>query len=233
MNDRWSSRAGPTGSEMPTAAWQVKGGKPSDLVQPHSFSDGWRSSQPCIRKGPGKRCHGPGVCTQSNWGAKQSYKMLRPHISSRPGTLMLVFRVLQTLWALLQHTVFSTTGSEKPSKLSVVFRLWLHNTIPALQFTLHCMKSLGLLTSGTNMESCTIPILWISKTFSAHDLDQKNPIPDIQKTGIKYFCKDELVTKEWLPLCQAEALRRNGKWTVKDPIAGLSTASLEGTLGSP
>lgn len=130
MNDRWSSRAGPTVRDAPQPhdKWRWKTSDPSQPVL-FQMGEGLHSS-PLHKKGSREKMSWAWVCTQSNWGAKQS-KMLRVTqlISSRPGTLMLVFRVLNFVGFATAHS-FSITGVRETSKTqSAVFQALIAITI--------------------------------------------------------------------------------------------------------
>ena len=149
-----------------TAAWQVK--VENLWPGPTSFFFRWVKvfTAALHKKGSRKRCHGPESAPRATEGQRQS-KMLKVTqlLSSRPGTLMLVFRALNFVGFATAHSFQCHRGQRNLKNSIWCLQALLQQYSKALGNSTPIVQSLGLLTSGTNMESCTIPILWISKHF--------------------------------------------------------------------
>lgn len=112
MNDRWSSSSGEIVLGVPEP-WDGRKWSTSDLVQPHHFSRGKRSSQqPCTRRGSGKMGRA-WPCTLSKLRGREEQPAQGHTVykqwswNSNTGSLE-----SWSLWVLLQYTAFITGGRE-------------------------------------------------------------------------------------------------------------------------
>ena len=111
-----------------TAAWQVK--VENLWPGPTSFFFRWVKvfTAALHKKGSRKRCHGRESAPRATEGQRQS-KMLKVTqlLSSRPGTLMLVFRALNFVGFATAHSFQCHRGQRNLKTQSDVFRLYCNN----------------------------------------------------------------------------------------------------------